>query len=72
MGVTPTDQPAVVQSESVFFAGNNNCVTRRCLQDYIPESLPARIGADTVDKILGIIASSMLAVTTFSFSTRFC
>lgn len=53
MGVTPTDQPAVVQSESVFFAGNNNCVTRRCLQDYIPESLPARIGADAVDKILG-------------------
>ncbi|WP_339493486.1 MULTISPECIES: DUF2254 domain-containing protein [unclassified Pseudomonas] len=38
-------------------------------KDYIPESLPARIGADAVDKILGIIASSMLAVTTFSLST---
>lgn len=35
----------------------------------IPETLPARIGADAVDKILGIIASSMLAVTTFSLST---
>lgn len=41
------------------------------VKDYIPESLPARIGADAdaVDKILGIIASSMLAVTTFSLST---
>lgn len=38
-------------------------------KDLIPESLPARIGADAVDKILGIIASSMLAVTTFSLST---
>ncbi|SEP99793.1 Uncharacterized membrane protein [Pseudomonas sp. NFACC02] len=38
-------------------------------RDFIPESLPARIGADAVDKILGIIASSMLAVTTFSLST---
>jgi uncharacterized membrane protein len=37
--------------------------------DFIPASLPARIGADAVDKILGIIASSMLAVTTFSLST---
>lgn len=37
--------------------------------DFIPESLPARIGADAVDRILGIIASSMLAVTTFSVST---
>ncbi|MBB1596158.1 DUF2254 domain-containing protein [Achromobacter sp. UMC46] len=35
----------------------------------IPETLPARIGAEAVDKILGIIASSMLAVTTFSLST---
>ncbi|WP_264312476.1 DUF2254 domain-containing protein [Pseudomonas putida] len=39
------------------------------LKDFIPASLPARIGADAVDKILGIIASSMLAVTTFSLST---
>lgn len=39
------------------------------LKDYIPISLPGRIGADAVDKILSIIASSMLAVTTFSLST---
>lgn len=36
---------------------------------YIPEDLPAKIGADAVDRVLGIIASSMLAVTTFSLST---
>jgi uncharacterized membrane protein len=38
-------------------------------KDVIPPSLSTRIGADAVDKILGIIASSMLAVTTFSLST---
>jgi uncharacterized membrane protein len=39
------------------------------LRDHIPIDLPGKIGADAVDKILGIIASSMLAVTTFSLST---
>ena len=39
------------------------------LRDAVPPSLPAKIGADSVDNILGIIASSMLAVTTFSLST---
>jgi uncharacterized membrane protein len=38
------------------------------LKEWIPFSLSARIGADAVDNILGIIASSMLAVTTFSLS----
>jgi len=38
-------------------------------KDAVPVTLSARIGADAVDKILGIIASSMLAVTTFSLST---
>ncbi|MDQ0513006.1 DUF2254 domain-containing protein [Ancylobacter amanitiformis] len=36
---------------------------------YIPAGLPTKIGSDAVDNILGIIASSMLAVTTFSLST---
>ena len=36
---------------------------------YIPSDLPTQIGADAVDNILGIIASSMLTVTTFSLST---
>lgn len=36
---------------------------------YLPEELSTQIGAEAVDKILSIIASSMLAVTTFSLST---
>ncbi|MVA95678.1 DUF2254 domain-containing protein [Nitratireductor sp. CAU 1489] len=36
---------------------------------YLPQGLSARIGADAVENILNIIASSMLAVTTFSLST---
>lgn len=36
---------------------------------YLPEGLSAKVGADAVDSILSIIASSMLAVTTFSLST---
>lgn len=36
---------------------------------YLPSDLSAKIGADAVDRILEIIASSMLAVTTFSLST---
>ncbi|OJF95676.1 DUF2254 domain-containing protein [Pararhizobium antarcticum] len=39
------------------------------IRPYIPNDLPTKIGADAVDNILGIIASSMLAVTTFSLST---
>lgn len=36
---------------------------------YIPADLSTKIGADSVDNILSIIASSMLTVTTFSLST---
>ncbi len=35
---------------------------------YLPAGLSAKIGADAVDRILNIIATSMLAVTTFSLS----
>jgi uncharacterized membrane protein len=35
---------------------------------FIPFELPGKIGADAVDSILNILASSMLAVTTFSLS----
>lgn len=38
------------------------------LSPYIPSDIPTKIGADAVDHILGIIASSMLTVTTFSLS----
>ncbi len=37
-------------------------------ENYIPWKLPWDIGADAVDSILTIIASSMLAVTTFSLN----
>jgi uncharacterized membrane protein len=35
----------------------------------LPSTLPSQIGADAVDRILGILAASMLAVATFSIST---
>ncbi|WP_323039643.1 DUF2254 domain-containing protein [Gemmobacter sp.] len=38
-------------------------------QHYLPWELPEVVGADAVDNLLNIIASSMLAVTTFSLST---
>jgi uncharacterized membrane protein len=40
----------------------------RLLERYIPSDLSTRIGADSVEQILGILVSSMLAVTTFSLS----
>ncbi|WPE22692.1 hypothetical protein ShzoTeo12_39090 (plasmid) [Shinella zoogloeoides] len=39
------------------------------LAPFIPGDLSTRIGADAAGNILGIIASSMLTVTTFSLST---
>jgi uncharacterized membrane protein len=39
------------------------------ISPHLPEGLSAKIGAEAVDRILTIIASSMLAVTTFSLST---
>src|SRR5690606_31775987 len=38
------------------------------ISPYLPFGLSAKIGADAVDRILNIIATSMLAVTTFSLS----
>ena len=38
-------------------------------QSYLPWDLPELVGADAVDDLLNIIASSMLVVTTFSLST---
>lgn len=35
---------------------------------YIPDDVPTKIGSDAVDNILDVLASSMLAVTTFSLS----
>ncbi|GAB2613274.1 DUF2254 domain-containing protein [Novilysobacter erysipheiresistens] len=39
------------------------------LKPYIPADISTQVGADAVDKILGVIAASMLAVTIFSLST---
>ncbi len=36
---------------------------------FVPESVSTRIGADAVDKVLGVLASSMLTVAIFSLST---
>ncbi|MDR5880444.1 DUF2254 domain-containing protein [Caballeronia sp. LZ032] len=38
------------------------------LKQYIPDEVSARVGADAVDNILEILASSMLAATTFSLN----
>lgn len=37
-------------------------------KSFIPVSVSVRIGAEAVDNILNILASSMLAVTTFSLN----
>jgi len=39
------------------------------LEPLIPVNVSSRIGADAVDRILGVLSSSMLAVTTFSIAT---
>lgn len=39
------------------------------LKNFIPSDISRKVGAEAVDNILQIIASSMLAVTTFSLST---
>lgn len=39
------------------------------LPPYLPDDLPTTIGPDAIDGILEILASSMLAVTTFSLAT---
>ncbi|MBN9023461.1 MAG: DUF2254 domain-containing protein, partial [Rhizobiales bacterium] len=39
------------------------------LARYVPDSLAEMLGSDSIDNILDILASSMLAVTTFSLAT---
>lgn len=39
------------------------------LAPYVPESLSGLVGGPTVDQLLGVLASSMLPVATFSLST---
>ncbi|MBI1216795.1 MAG: DUF2254 domain-containing protein [Alphaproteobacteria bacterium] len=54
---------------SVFCAiGVASALLGLIVRPYVPPELAQRVGADAVDGILEIIASSMLAVTTFSLS----
>lgn len=50
-------------------AGVLAALIAKIIGPYIPEQFSEMIGADAVDAILAIIASSMLAVTTFSLTT---
>ena len=54
---------SLVGSMGVFAA-----ILAAVVERYIPWTIPGDIGADAVEGILDIIASSMLAVTTFSLS----
>lgn len=53
-----------------LFAGVGivTAVAGLALKNFIPDDLPAKIGADAVEAILQILASSMLTVATFSLS----
>ncbi len=43
-------------------------VLARLLSPYLPQALALQIGSEAVSHLLGTLASSMLAVTTFSLS----
>ncbi len=67
--VRPGRTPHLVQGNTVFAGRVFTALLAVAVSPYIPQDLPTKIGADAVDKILGIIASSMLTVTTFSLTT---
>ncbi len=58
-----------LRSSLFCFAGILSALFALVIKDFIPETMSQKIGADAVDKLLEIIASSMLVVTTFSLST---
>ena len=58
-----------VRATAFSVLGVMTALTALLVKRYIPADLPAKIGADAVDSLLGIIASSMLSVTIFSLST---
>ena len=53
----------------VLSGRHSHCIGGDFFRVYIPGNITHKIGADSVGTILHIIASSMLAVTTFSLST---
>lgn len=58
-----------VRATSIGALGILAAILAAVVERYIPWNIPGSIGADAVDSLLAIIASSMLAVTTFSLST---
>ncbi|NHT78628.1 DUF2254 domain-containing protein [Rhizobiaceae bacterium CRRU44] len=58
-----------VRATLYCLAGVATALVAILLGPFIPEEMTQAFGADAVDPILSIIASSMLAVTTFSLST---
>ena len=58
-----------VRATLYCLAGVATALVAVVLGPFIPEDMTRAFGADAVDPILTIIASSMLAVTTFSLST---
>ena len=51
------------------FAALASALLATVIGPLIPAAVPGQVGADALDNILGILASSMLAVTTFSLTT---
>ena len=58
----------IVRVVLIAFCAFLAIVVAKLFGHYIPIGLKDRIGADAVDRILSIIANSMLAVTTFSLT----
>lgn len=58
----------MVQGNVICNGSNNNGPFIYSFRSMIPESVSVKVGAEAVDNILNILASSMLAVTTFSLS----
>lgn len=57
-----------VRATLIALFGIAGAIIAATIESYIPWDFPTEIGADAVGSILNIIASSMLAVTTFSLS----
>ena len=58
-----------VRAALFSLAGIGAALVALIVKPWVPQDLALTVGADAVDKILTITASSMLAVTTFSLST---
>ncbi|MAL95707.1 MAG: hypothetical protein CME40_11580 [Haliea sp.] len=57
-----------VRATLIGLLGVGAAIFAALIEDHVPAVLPTYIGAEAVDGVLNIIATSMLAVTTFSLS----